>query len=662
MVRPCHYSYSYNERDVVLINSIKKNHLKNHDDDNDRSKRNTVWDEMTIEHCNFSERNDLLISVLDKLAKLQRNDHDTGHGDAGDEVDRYWRRITFDSCEGYFDIIIMTIFSCHVKSLDIIIDENEDNNLSYWSSLIKRIRTTKNTSLTELSLSNISIYYNKRLGESLLSSNYSNNNKLEIKNKNPFTNIIKLDLNGCNFNFDDNDDDNDQSTSRIVSTAKFMCRLFPLLLSLKLNFNNLLSDNDMAKFLSCTLLANENVSTLDTNTDTIDGMKTERSDDDFYFTQLKELILLLPDQDSITKTLSVVSKWLQLLQKKNSNLGHRSNRHDDKNVHDFPLSLKIYSKDQTEFRLLGDEFLNTFATANKSESELLLEYFEIGYFNFSSDELIKLTDGLLNIFHHLKSFKLLYCKLIDHVSIMENFFNSLAIKVTRIQLPSSSPRDSYCYSSLVELSFPGCRLNDNCLMTISKLLHNEHVPFLKLLHLNANPFSLSCVKTHFVPALCNHVNIENLLINFLPLEQPIEMTRIEIQILCDVNKGGRRYLKKKQHPMTTTTTTTSLWPLIFQRINTIRLIKFVRSLNATVNRTYNCGKTRRCSILYNFLINGAMIDILLHNHNETSSAAANSNSILSTKDNDEREQREEKRNKERRQTEASNGNKRYKYS
>ena len=247
---------------------------------------------------------------------------------------------------------------------------------------------------------------------------------------------------------------------------------------------------------------------------------------------------------------------------------------------------------------LGDDFWNTLATSK-------LEYFHLYRVCFSEMELVKLTNALQQNLQqqpqHLTSLTFQSCDMSVRSSLMAGFFNSLN------DLPPSG--GTYL---LKKLYFSSCDLSSDCFKALSRLLKNRRLPNLNTLDWSGNFISDDLIENYFLPVLQESSELES-----INIDTNSKTLKDEMNFLCDINRGGRRYLKKT---MTTVTATddkrkqisypTSLWPTIFNRVRiSSRLYAYGERENTI----------RRLRVLYYLLVNGAFVDICFGQlkHNET---------------------------------------------
>lgn len=212
------------------------------------------------------------------------------------------------------------------------------------------------------------------------------------------------------------------------------------------------------------------------------------------------------------------------------------------------------------------------------------------------------------------------------------------------------------YTSLIGLDLYDCQLYDDFLISLSNQFlfqhHHHHTttttamnnnnshcrcsfPNLNTLDLDGKQnFSLNCIETKFVPALRQTIELE-----YVSIKVDSLTIRAEIQLICDVNRAGRRYLLKmeeeqegtkriyydyyhhhhkhpygqgkKQQQQKQEQYPVSLWPLILKRINhTMKLYqpKYWDSISKILQNQDR--RQRATSVMYFLLLNGALIDML----------------------------------------------------
>ena len=169
---------------------------------------------------------------------------------------------------------------------------------------------------------------------------------------------------------------------------------------------------------------------------------------------------------------------------------------------------------------------------------------------------------------------------------MADFFHSLG---------NLDPPDSV---QLLKLDLHDTDLSDDCLKIISDLLNdNRCLSRIKTLHLGRNKFSVDCVEGVLLPVLRKNVEVL-----YLDTNSTTKKIREEIEFIFEVNKGGRRYLKKRDDGRGKACPV-ALWPSIFSRLFRIY----------TKWNMWDCDMPnddeRSVRVLYYLLTNGAMADI-----------------------------------------------------
>ena len=258
--------------------------------------------------------------------------------------------------------------------------------------------------------------------------------------------------------------------------------------------------------------------------------------------------------------------------------------------------LAISGKDQ--YLTLGDDFWNALATSK-------LEYLHFSCFNFSETELGKLANALQKNIQqqpqHLACLSCRYCGMSVQSLPMVGFFNFL-----NDLLPSGG---TYL---LKTFEFGDCKLSSDCSKALSRLLKNRRLPNLKYLNWSGNSITDDLIKNDFLPFVLESSELES-----IHIDTNSETLKGKMDFLCDINRGGRRYLKKTMTAATVTddkrkqiSYPTSLWPTIFNRVRiSSRLYAYGERENTI----------RRLRVLYYLLVNGAFVDICFGQlkHNET---------------------------------------------
>lgn len=453
--------------------------------------------------------------------------------------------------------------------------------------------------------------------------------------------------------------------------------LFPSLRRLEVSFCTFSSDDDIANFIYPLLIGRSN-----TEDSIVGDSKNIQSNVD--------QLLLQNNLNSSLNTMSVVAQWLRGSTPDYGNIdvaaadgASTSTVAVDKFEEDairsnqnlFPkrrlLSLRQYrgrNRPDDDGMHLGNQFCSALSQSKLYE-------LDFSFHKISATTFTNFINALCcnESQSYLRRINFSNCNMSKHTGVMCKYLSTLG----------------NINNSLKYLNVSNCQLNDNCLITTSNQLHHGHhhghhhrghyhhddmdvdrrgsrsndvahghCKLHTLILGSGHNFTDQCIAERFVPAAertCNHH------LELIVLEQRNFASRRKLRFVCDINRGGRKYLfcdnsnddydggndtvpdnddnnnnnndnvknnrrrrsKGKKYP-------SSLWSLIFHRITspTSKIFEYVDTSSGMdfpssrrrdmtdFDRTNNkkgfieTVDVRRASVIYYLLLNGAMVDCL----------------------------------------------------